>query len=46
LIASKRGGNQLRWQTAAKDKAFDLIWHQVIIETRGETIVKVIRQSS
>ena len=46
LIASKRGGNQIRWQTAAKDKAFDLIRHQVIIETQGETLLKVIRQGT
>jgi len=46
LIASKRGGNQIRWQTAAKDKAFDLIRHRVIIETQGETLLKVIRQGT
>src|SRR5664279_5492339 len=46
LIASKRGGNQIRWQTAAKDKAFDLIQHQVIIEIQGETLLKVIRQGT
>jgi integrase len=46
LIASKRGGNQIRWQTAAKDRAFDLIRHQVIIETQGETLLKVIRQGT
>jgi integrase len=46
LIGSKRGGNQIRWQTAAKDQAFDLIRHQVIIETSGETLLKVIRQGT
>ena len=46
LIGSKRGGNQIRWQTAAKDKAFDLIRHQVIIETPGETLLKVIRRGT
>jgi integrase len=46
LIVSKRGGNQIRWRTAAKDIAFDLIRHQVIIETRGETLLKVIHQGT
>jgi integrase len=46
LIASKRGGNQIRWQTAAKDQAFDVIRHQVIIETPGETLLKVIRRGT
>jgi len=46
LIRSKRGGNQLRWQTAVKDKAYDPIRHQVIIETQGETLLKVLRKGT
>jgi integrase len=43
LTASKRGANQLRWRTASNDTAFDLIRHQVIIETQGEILLRVIR---
>jgi len=46
LIASKRGGNQMRWQTAVKDKAYDLIRHQVVIETQGEALLKVLRKGT
>ena len=46
LTASKHGGNQDRWQRAGKDKAFDLIRHQVIIETQGEPLLKVLQQGT
>ncbi len=42
LIAGKQGANQRRWETAAKDRAFDGIRHQVVIETRGEKLLKVM----
>jgi integrase len=42
LMETKRGANRYRWQTAAKDKAFQMIRHQVIIETRGEALLKVL----
>jgi hypothetical protein len=46
LTASKRGANQLRWQCAANDKAYDLIRHRVIIETQAEVLLKVLREST
>lgn len=36
LTDSKRGQNQERWKRAGKDKAFDLIRMQVIVETKGD----------
>jgi integrase len=46
ITDSKQGANQLRWQRAAKDKAFDLIRERVIIETPGEIFLKVLRQGT
>lgn len=46
LTNSKKGGNRERWQRAGKDKEFNLIRHQVIIETQGETLLKVLRQGT
>lgn len=43
VIAGKHGANQFRWQTAAKDKAFDVIRHLVVIETQGEKLLKVMQ---
>jgi integrase len=43
LTASKRGGNQQRWQRAGKDRAFDLIRESVIIETKADIFLKVIQ---
>jgi integrase len=38
--------NQLRWQRARQDKAFDLIRHRVIIETQGEALLKVLQNGT
>ncbi len=46
MIASKQEENKTRWLTAAKDKAFDLIRDQIIIETQGETLLKVLRNGT
>jgi len=46
LTNSKKDGNRERWQRAGKDKAFDLIRNQVIIETQGETLLKVLQQGT
>jgi len=42
VTATKQGANQYRWQTAAKDRAFQMIRNRVIIETQGETLLKVL----
>ena len=43
LTNTKQGANQHRWKTAAKDKAFVTLLPEVIIETKGETILKVLQ---
>lgn len=43
LTNTKQGANQHRWKTAAKDKAFTMLLPQVIIETKAETILKVLQ---
>jgi integrase len=43
LTATKQDANQERWQRAAKDAAFAFIRDQVLIETQGEMILKVLR---
>src|SRR5271167_5249747 len=42
LINNKHGSNQERWRRAVPDKAFDLIRHRTIIETKGELLLKVL----
>jgi integrase len=46
LLNTKQGANQHRWKTAAKDKAFATLLPQVIIETKGETILKVLQMGT
>jgi hypothetical protein len=46
LIATKQGANQIRWTTAAKDKAFKALLPGVIIETQGEAILDVLRNGT
>jgi len=46
LTATKHGENQLRWITAAKDKAFGLIRDAVIVETTSDMILKVLRRGT
>ena len=43
LTNTKQGANQHRWKTAAKDKAFVMLLPEVIIETKAETILKVLQ---
>ncbi len=43
LINTKQGANQHRWKTAAKDKALAMLLPQVIIETKGEAILKALQ---
>jgi hypothetical protein len=40
--ALKRGANKERWQRAVHDKALDLIRNRPIIETKGESLFKVL----
>ena len=46
LTNMKKGANQHRWKTAAKDKAFATLLPQVIIETQGETLLKVLQMGT
>ena len=46
LTNTKQGANQHRWKTAAKDKAFVTLLPQVIIETEGETLLKVLQMGT
>ena len=43
LIAMKKGNNQLRWRTAAKDKAFVPLLGRVLIETQGDLLLQVLQ---
>ena len=42
LVKLKKDQTQHRWQTAIKDKAFDLIRHLPILETRPELFLRVL----
>jgi len=46
LVARKKGENQNRWKRGGKEKPFDLIRDQIIIETSGETLLKVMRKGT
>jgi hypothetical protein len=43
IVESKKGSTQVRWRTAAKDKAFDSIRSRPVIETTGEEMLKVLK---
>jgi integrase len=43
IVQSKSGSTQLRWRTAANDKAFDRIRHRVIVETSGKELLEVLK---
>jgi integrase len=42
----KTGPTQYRWKTAAKDKAFDLIRHRLLIETQAEHFLSVLKKGT
>ena len=42
LVKLKKDQTQHRWQTAVKDKAFDLIRHLPLLETRPEHFLRVL----
>ena len=46
LINTKQGANQHRWKTAAKDKTLAMLLPQVIIETKGEAILKALQMGT
>jgi integrase len=46
LMSAKKGANQHRWKTAAKDKALATLLPQVIIESKGEAILKVLQMGT
>ena len=46
IIKLKTGPTQYRWQTAAKDKAFDLIRRRLLIETQAEHLLEVLKQGT
>jgi hypothetical protein len=43
IIESKNGSTQVRWRTAANDKAFNPIRNRVIVETSGEELLAVLK---
>jgi integrase len=43
IIAIKSGPTQVRWKSAAKDKAFAPLLSRVLIETQGEHLLAVLR---
>jgi integrase len=46
IIKLKSGPTQYRWQSAAKDKAFDLIRSRLLIETQAEHFLEVLKQGT
>jgi hypothetical protein len=46
IIKLKTGPTQYRWQSAAKDKAFDLIRNRLLIETQAEHFLAVLKKGT
>ncbi len=46
IIKLKSGPTQYRWQSAAKDKAFDLIRNRLLIETQAEHFLEVLKKGT
>jgi integrase len=46
IIESKQGSTQVRWRTAAKDKAFDSIRNRPVVETTGEELLQVLKRGT
>jgi integrase len=46
VVATKSGANRTRWEGAMRDKAFDLIRSKVILETRAEHLLAVLRSGT
>ena len=43
LTAMKQGANQERWRRVVSDKAFVPLWPLIVIETQGDTLLKVLQ---
>ncbi len=43
IVAKKHGSTQSRWQSASKDKAFDLIRNRKVVETTSEHFLAVLQ---
>ena len=43
IVESKKGSTQLRWRTAANDKAFNRIRNRPVVETTGEELLQVLK---
>ena len=43
ITAMKDGANQERWRRVVSDKAFVPLWPLVVIETQGDTLLKVLQ---
>lgn len=43
ITETKHGSTQIRWRCAAKQKAFDLIRHRVILETQPEHLLACLK---
>jgi integrase len=43
LKETKTGANRVRWERAVKDKAFDLLWDCVVVETNADVLLRVLR---
>ncbi|MEY2410867.1 MAG: hypothetical protein QOF48_3537 [Verrucomicrobiota bacterium] len=46
IIKLKTGPTQYRWQSASKDRAFDLIRHRILIETHAEHLLDVLKKGT
>src|ERR1019366_3161880 len=46
IIKLKSGPTQYRWQTASRDKAFDLIRTRLLIETQAEHFLEVLKKGT
>jgi len=46
IIKLKSGPTQYRWQSAAKDKAYDLIRSRLLIETQAEHFLEVLKSGT
>lgn len=42
LTNTKKGANQIRWRTVARDKAFAVLLPRILIETPSELLLKVL----
>ena len=43
IVESKKGPTQVRWRTAANDKAFNLIRDRLLLETTAEDLLRVLK---